>query len=293
MAPIYVNGSIAAIESGAYLPSGGTLGQILTKDSAADHDASWHIAPYAYFYFNSGGSQGANRFNDWDDLFVALGEIDGAKKVTFEQDEIMPAGAYDMTDVTFGGNRNPGDVSVTLADGVTFTTWARGGITDALTMSSDSNSAIMDIDSGVELINCAFTSAFASQNTPFFVTQTTGQLILPCFDGGSIQNSSAGALGGSEVIEADNTGGSLYLPQVGTSPGMDDDVLAGDGVALRLKQTVVADSTQGNTQTNFSGTFLTITFTEAVNLGYDPSGTLGVLTATNVQDALDELAGLV
>lgn len=292
MAPIYVNGSIAAIESGAYLPSGGTAGQILTKDSAADHDASWHIAPYAYFYFNSSGSQGGNRFNDWDDLFVALGSIDGAKKVTFEQDETMPSGAYDMTDVTFGGNRNPGDISVTLANGVTFTTWPRGGLTDCLTMSSDSNSAIMDVDSGTELIACGFTSAFASQNTPFFVTHTTGQLILPCSDGGSIQNSSAGALGGSAVIEADNTGGSLYLPQTGTSPSMDNNVLTGDGTALRLRQTVVTDSTLGNTQTGFTGTFLTLIFTEAVNLGYDPSGTIN-LTATNVQDAIDQLAGLV
>lgn len=290
MSPIYRNGNLQGVNDGEYLPDGGTTGQILAKDSNANKDASWQTTQYAYLYFNSGGSQGGNRFNDWDDMFTAIGEIDGRKLVTFEQSETMPAGSYDMTDVYFGGDYSPGNLTVELADGVVWTAWTRGGLDNGLRISANSTSPIITSD-GIFTISGA--ASIASQDQPFALCDGGGFMMFALNGGGAFSNLNAGILGGFPVFEVDATASFGGISFSGTAPSIEDDVVSGDGTVLRLIQTVVCDPNAGLTQPNLSGSMVDVQFTDSDALLYDPSTSGGVLFSTTVQDAIDELAGLV
>jgi len=87
--------------------------------------------PYANFLYNSSSTQGANRYNNWDDLITALGSVEGPKNVIFEQDEVVPSGVYNFDGVTLLGNGLQGAIKVTLSDGVQISSWINGGLSRA------------------------------------------------------------------------------------------------------------------------------------------------------------------
>lgn len=78
------------------------------------------------FIYNSSGGQGGTRYNDWADLMaaIALTQYGGPRNILFEQNETIPVGAYDLTDITLLGNGIGvlgGGLIVTFQTGTTLT----------------------------------------------------------------------------------------------------------------------------------------------------------------------------
>jgi hypothetical protein len=121
-------------------------------------DASFHLrnalAHSNVFLFNSSGTtNGGNVFTSWAALSDAVASVYGPKTIVFEQDETMPAGTYDWDDCDFRGSLVPwtsasGSVTLTLDDGVTFSSWRNGLVSGALRIHSVSTTPIVTIGDG-------------------------------------------------------------------------------------------------------------------------------------------------
>ncbi|MGK3945684.1 hypothetical protein ABK046_45985, partial [Streptomyces caeruleatus] len=55
------------------------------------------------FVYNSSATPTGNLYSSWSALVAALGVASGPKVVQFEQDETIPAGAWDLNDSSFHG----------------------------------------------------------------------------------------------------------------------------------------------------------------------------------------------
>lgn len=269
--------------SGGDLPPGGEPGQFLGKVSAVDGDVAWMYAPYTNYIFNSSGVQTGNRYNDWNDLYSALLAIEGPKHVYFEQDETLPPGAYDLSNVTLHGQSAPPGLTLTFPTGVTVTSWVNGGADHNLNLLSTSATYIMSNASGIFELQ---KSAVAATTAPFFFIPSGGFFVPAIRDGSFIANL------GSPVIEVDP--GAVFAGAAlgGIASQIQDDIVSGSGTFARLIQSPSADLSVGNLQPSFLGVYLTQYFTSGKAIGYDNS-IVGILSSNNVQDAIDELAGLV
>jgi len=83
------------------------------------------------FVFQPGGTAGGNVFTTWGSLMGAVGAVRGLRTIQFDESFgfcVIPAGAWDMTDVTLAGavvnsltpHQSDGVVSVTVNEGATF-----------------------------------------------------------------------------------------------------------------------------------------------------------------------------
>lgn len=275
-------------------PTEGDPGQFLGVDSLGD--PAWLTAPYtSYVYDSSEPATVGNVFNDWADLMVATAAVAGPKTITFRQDETLPAGAWDLTDIFLVGNGNPFAIGVEFPTGVTITSWLNGGLDKGIHAWSSSTAPIMTIGPGTGLVITANqASAFSATTEVFFDVDGAANIFaFGALNGGTLWNVNAGARGGYEVAQVGVGAVFAGISLSGNSPSIDDDTLRGAGMFVRLVQTVVTDLTIGATQTNLAGGYFDSFFTTAAALAYDPSTSGGVLTSTTVQAAIDELAGLV
>lgn len=96
--------------------------RIVNDVSGLDLDLINAGFPSTTFIYNSSGSQTGTRFNSWSDLMsaIALTQYGGPRNILFEQDETIPAGTYDLTDITLLGNGIGITQSATLTIAVTF-----------------------------------------------------------------------------------------------------------------------------------------------------------------------------
>ena len=270
--------------SGDCCPPGGEAGQFLGKLTSADGDVAWMYAPYTNFIYNSAGTQSGNRFNTWSDLYSVLQSTEGPKHIYFEQDETLPAGVYDLNNVSLHGISVQPRIVITLPTGFVVTDWNLGGVYDELNVISTSNTYIWANATGIFELDQGGVGATSFQ---FFYVPAGGFFVPVLRDGGIIANV------GNAVIEIDAAAGFTGVSLNGIAAGINDDVIVGTaGVFVRLIQSVVADISTGGLQPQFLGTYTDLYFTNAALLAYDNS-IVGLLTATNVQAALDELAGLV
>lgn len=280
--------------SGGYVPypPGGDPLQFLGLDPMGD--PAWLTAPYADYLYNSSGAQQGNRFNDWGDLMDALALIEGPKTVTFEQDELIPAGAYDLSNLTLRGNFLPlgaGGLFISLDEGVTFTDVTQFRLDGGIGLINTSSTPNYSPGPGqFVIVAVSGNSGVGSSGAPMFEIGPGAALVLALQDGGQVSNL-GGA--GNAVIDVDPAANLAAVAMGGVASELQDNTISGDGVFVRLIQGVAVNSAVGLTQSAFLGMVVDQLFTDSRNLGYDPSGTGGTLTAGNVQAAIDELAGLV
>lgn len=276
------------------LPAGGGAGQFLRKQSATDYDTEWAEAPYLDFIFNSSGAQQGNRYNDWDDLMVAHGEVGGLKNIIFEQNEILPAGNYDLSNTKLNGDLLQGNILLTLADGFVITNAFNWGIELGIAVESVSTTPVITVSTG--LVPTIRTAAILStQNAPFFYVENTAMtFVLGIQEGGNISNDVfLSVTGGYQPVEVeDGFAGFCGASLSGNSPVCNDNTFKSSATTLiRLIQTTTLDMMQGDNQPSMGGGVFDYMFTFSDALGYN-NGTSG-LTATNVQAAIDELKALI
>jgi hypothetical protein len=283
---------------GGSYPPGGLPLQFLGLDTFGD--PAWLTAPYANYVYNTSVAPGGSRFDDWSDLMDAIALISGPKSITFEQNETIPAGAWDLHGVTLSGNFLPvggGAVVVTFAEGATISDTTNMSVREGLLLTTESSSPVVTITGPgtFDIIVVDTNSGVASKNAPFFFVDDSANFVLAVLNGGGgLCNALAGADGGQQVVEVTATAGFAAVSLSGIAARMDDDTLVGAApYFLRLIQGVGINHDAGLVQPNFAGPIIDQFFTDARNLGYNPGGTGGVLTATDVQAAIDELAGLV
>jgi hypothetical protein len=284
---------VAALEAAtASIPTGGEVGQFIAKKSLTDFDMEWQTAPYADYTFNSSQPKTANQFNDWEDLYATLLTIEGPKTVTFEQDETMPAGNYDFSNIVFRGNFRPiggGALVITLDEGVVFTSITQARLEGGIVWVNSGSAPNMVIGAGeFPIFPLTSNAGIASTNAPVFAVEDGGNIVIAVVDGSRVADL------GQPVLDLRVDAGFGAVAFAGTAGTVDDNTVMGDGaVFARLIQSVSANTSSGASHAAFSGVVFDQIFTNAALLGYDPSGTSGVLTATNVSAALNEIAGLL
>ncbi len=184
--------------------------------------------PRTSFVFSPTDPLGAreNVYTDWAALIVALATVNGHKVIEFTEDATIPAGAYDMTDVTWLRSAEAaGDVTVTVADGATFTNLAdfdgNSFFNQRLIIVYAGTTAAMITFSGVpsslRVRNGAYLTVSGSQ--PYHV----GSLSV------ALQGYEQG-LGEDSYEIFDTTGGSVEITVSGGSV-IEDNTLRGTGAA--------------------------------------------------------------
>lgn len=273
----------------APVPGGGEPLQFLGVD--VNGDPAWMTAPYANYLFNSSGSQQGNRFNDWSDLMDALALVEGPKTVTFEQDDSIPAGAYDLDNVTFRGNFLPlggGGFFITLEDGVTITSLDNFVLDGGIGLVNDSSSPAITVPNGdFVILQVLGNSGISSTNAPMVDIEPGGNFVVALRDGATVADL------GFPVINVQVGAGLAAAALGGVASAVQDNTISGDGAFIRLIQSIAVDIDSGLVQPSFAGIIVDQLFTDARLLGYNPATSGGVLSSTNVQAAIDELAGLV
>lgn len=294
------------------MPTGGTAGQFMQKDSGTDYDVSWHTLEaadisdfasavtdaqgYTAFVYNSSGAQSGNRYNDFGDLMATAALFGGEKRIFFEQNEVLPAGAWSFNNITFVGNGAPvggGALVVEAPTGFTITDITNFTLTTGMTFVSTSTTYLHTVTSGA-IFGMERNSGIACTTSPMFYIAATAQLfVIGARDGSGVWNAGAGPYGGSEVVEVDLSTpafATIGMALNGTSPVFEDNTFIRPGVfpIARLIQSSRIDMQQGTTQTNAPGGLFTLFFTFMDTLQYD--NTTSGLAATTGQAAIDELA---
>lgn len=247
-------------------------------------------AEYVQFVYNSGDTPGGNRFDDWSDLMAAIAALAGPKLILFEQDETIPAGAWNLDNVTLRGNGKEyttGGYTLTFGDSTTISSWDNPTVHSLRLLSTSTTGPIW---SPVGPITFAMTnlSHLHSTTEPFISHSGAGPVII------SLAVSSRFKLlsGGVENLETTMAGFEQLIIHRGDNSLVDNDTLASTNGVLFIDiiSSVVGDPAGWpSTHTNLTvGFALALNLTFAQALGFDPTG-LVVVAASNVQEAIEEL----
>lgn len=177
--------------------------------------SSWHTAikPQSYetFIYNSAGVQTGNRYNTWSDLMTAITKQEGAKTIQFEQDETIPAGAWNLDYVTLKGNGleyNAGGYTLTFGDSTTISSWLNPSFNSLLLKSTSTTGHICTFTSAYGSLFCSNVSNVQSSATyEFFASSYAGQNII------ALNNSARWSIIGTSIALFKFTG-SAYGQQV-------------------------------------------------------------------------------
>lgn len=140
---------------------------------------------YQTFVYNSSGSQSGNRYNSWSDLMTALTLQAGSKRIIFEQNETIPAGAWNLDYTTLVGNGqayDQGGYTLTFPTGVTLSSWITPAL-EGISVKSTSNAPIITYAGGFLLQ--ANVQVRMESTTAEFIKNTGGGQCIIKFDGGS------------------------------------------------------------------------------------------------------------
>ena len=135
---------------------------------------------YSVFVFNSSGTQSGNRFNSWSDLMTAITKQSGSKLIIFEADYTVPAGTYNLDDVTLKGNGleyTSGGYTLTFGDNTTISSWVNRKVSDLRILSTSTTGNIVT-DSVPVVNNFEALSHCHSTAYPFFKFTGSGQYII-------------------------------------------------------------------------------------------------------------------
>lgn len=279
--------------TGVGVPTGGLIGQILTKVSNGDYDTYWANQSYSEFVFNSSGIQKGNRYNNWSDLHNALQNQDGAKRIYIEQNETlddtgMPTAGWNLDNVAFIGTA-PGALGgpyLAFDGGFKVSSWVNGGL-HVLLVYINTNNPIYTMSGGVHL----FTAGGATINA------LTGKGSLFKTDSGAIfvWSASSGAVIGSDntgyndaVIESNGT--MTVLALVGQDCELKNTAIEGSSMYNIIAQdSSIVVSSLTNPYPNVSGMIIRQLGAKAELVAYDNTGS--GLTSQQVGPAITELAG--
>lgn len=247
---------------------------------------------FSGFIYNSAGTQQDNRYNDWNDLFDTIANIESGNKISiyFEQNETLPAGTYNLNDVSFHGNRLnafQGGITVTIPSGFIAEggTWERGGIEDSLRLSFTGGSPLIQYSTGKHAFRLGYASLIQSTTEVMFAMSGDATLFMYLDEGATIYG------GGYELISVDDTV-LVYVFLNGLDSGVYSETFRGDKTSANIALYINSASTNLNTSrtdTNLTGGSPTIVYAEkARNVKY--TNNVSGLSATTVQSAIDELA---
>lgn len=275
-------------DPGVGLPAGGTTGQVLGKTSDTDYDTEWldqsgGTQVYTDVIFNSSGTAGGNRYNDWGALREWLETDTTPRRIFFEQSETMGAGVYNLHKTFLCGTGVNNEAVLTVPSGVTFSDWQFGGVSAGLLFVSTSDDYIFDFSTSMTIV---FDTGFMlAQNHPILHSTGTydfSQLVAFSFSNGAQWFRSGGQ---KAILVAE--GSAIVMAMLPGAGNIANNTI--EGSAFYGMQ-ILASGVDPNypTYTDFTILFdFGARATHAFNLGYNNS-TSG-LTASNVQAAIDEL----
>lgn len=176
---------------------------------------------YGVFVYNSSGSQSRNRFSSWSDLMTAIALQDGNKVIQFEQNETIPAGAWNLDYCTLMGNGkayDSGGFTITIPTGVTISSWLGSPVVDSLRILCTSTGAVWTTAIGF-LFAVNTQAELWATSAPFILNTGGGQCIISLGRAGRLKDNgypvfetTAGAFGTVIVLTrsdsstlADNT----------------------------------------------------------------------------------------
>ena len=277
-----------------YLPPGGTTGQVLAKTSDNDWQADWvdqtggsgDPETYAYFVYNSSLPQDANRYNDWQALVdeINTGQY-GPSVITFEQDETLPAGEYNLDYVTLSGNGTIsilGGLAITLDDDFRITSWRDGKLDRGIGIVYHGSEPVYEFLPGINTFQLAFGNAIQTTNGSFFKAGNSSIVVLKLDFGSLLDN------GGGEPIELDSPIQFITLLG-GTNAQIDNDMFKGTigiGQGLILVDSPSAAIDPSRTDSNLTGAIFVVLASKAHLIDFD--GDSAGMTSDNVQDAIIE-----
>lgn len=252
---------------------------------------------YHQFIYNSSGVQVGNRFNNWADLQESLTTEEGPRIILFEQDETIPAGAWNFDNVELRGNNveyTQGGFTVTFGDNTTISSWMNAKITGLRVLSTSTTGPIWS-PSGALVFSMATVSHVHSTNYPFISHSGSGQVVL-------LLNDSARFLKLSGGVENFETSGPAFGVTLvvgrGQSSIVGNDTLASTNAVVFVDIVLSSSNdleTNGfpSTHTNLNvGVAVPIRSAYSYAVGFTATG-LAVVTADNAQDAIEELDAAV
>lgn len=244
---------------------------------------------YDEYIYNSSGAQSGNRYNDWGDLYTAFNTgQDGPVRITFEQNETLPTGTYNLDYVTFNGDGKIavlGGLVVTLPNGFLIDgTWVNGMLDGGLGLVWEGNSPALDYASGINLFSLTIGNTITSVNAPFFSAGSGSVSIIRLATGSQLIN------GGYEPVLTES-GATFYTILGGSSSSFGNNIFR--GVTDSFATLILVDSPSSGisltrTDANLTGTTEIILNSSSTLISYDP--TISGLSSTTVKTAIDELA---
>lgn len=141
------------------------------------------IKPQSYetFIYKSTGAQLGNRYNSWSDLMTAITKQEGPKTIQFEQDETIPAGAWNLDYVTLKGNGaeyNGGGYTLTFGDNTTISSWLTPGFNSLLLKSTSTTGHICTFTTATTLLAETVSNVQSSATYEYFASSYAGQTVI-------------------------------------------------------------------------------------------------------------------
>lgn len=170
------------------------------------------IKPQSYetFIYKSTGAQLGNRYNSWSDLMTAITKQEGPKTIQFEQDETIPAGAWNLDYVTLRGNGNEynaGGYTLTFGDNTTISSWLTPSFDSLLLKSTSTTGHICTFTTATSLACFNVSNVQSSATYEFFASSYAGQTVI------TLQDSARWLLIGTSIALIKFTGGA-YTQQM-------------------------------------------------------------------------------
>jgi len=253
---------------------GGALDQLAANASA--------VVP-TVFVFQDGGVASKNVYDTWAALYAVLSTVAGPKIVEIDDSVtspcVIPAGTYDVADVTFVSKNYTFSATpiLHLADLCVLDNLTH--ISGGLFVESQSTAPVAVFTAGVHKITIDGQASLRGILAGVPVIDVSGTAIL----GMSISNNSALGL---KSITTSGTG-QVQLLMWNTAQVVTDAVEGNGAISVSYD----AGSNYSTTQTNFTGAFGSAFFDNAPQVGYSPSAAGNWLVSpTQVKAALDELS---
>lgn len=246
---------------------------------------------YDEYIYNSSGAQSGNRYNDWSDLMAEIdGGQEGPTRITFEQNEVLPAGTWNLDYVTFAGDgriASLGGLVVTIPAGFILGGsgyWRNGRLTSGVGISYTGASTLITAPAGVSTFALEFGDVISCTTASFFSVPSGAVYIIALEFGSSLLNS------GYEPVTI-ATGGANYVTIGSSSAQVGNDIFRGTvdpGSGILLIDSPAGSTLPTRTDANLSGTYSMVLASKAYNVSFD--NTTNGFTATDVQAAIEEAA---
>jgi hypothetical protein len=299
-----------------YVPSGVTE---ITQDMISDRrigvtDAavvSRGLPSTSFIYNSSSLEQVGTRYNSWSDLMDAVADtrFSGPRNILFEQDETIPAGAWNLDYITLLGNGQgqqfgvaapASQIVVTFPTGVTISSWAFGKVAQGLKLKSTSAAPILTIDDAASTLAIQLEYGFIECTTAEFFKVEADALVT----GGptlAFAISGGGAVidGGYEVVNAvaDDPGyANVVMSMTGESGWVDAGTVRGSCIFGQIVLHPAANSAINPAQANLTNVYdISALGTAATLIAYTPTtaGDWTDATPASLAAAIDELADRV